>query len=112
MQVDNSKKIDLIGRVLLTDVIAATDKFDCLNKFVQVRGVHVLVEWLQKAHKGKTGDGNSPKESDKAIEELLLALLRALDKLHVNLHALQTCNVGKSANHLRSHKNLEIQKKN
>ncbi|KAK8953341.1 hypothetical protein KSP40_PGU019322 [Platanthera guangdongensis] len=111
MQVDNSKKIDLTGRVLLADVIAATDKFDCLNKFVQVRGVPVLDEWLQKAHKGKTGDGNSPKESDKAIEELLLALLRALDKLPVNLHALQTCNIGKSVNHLRSHKNLEIQKK-
>ncbi|XP_073100900.1 uncharacterized protein [Elaeis guineensis] len=112
MQLDrNERKIDLAGRVMLADVIAATDKYDCLGRFVQLRGVPVLDDWLQEAHKGKTGDGNSPKESDKASEELLLALLRALDKLPVNLNALQTCNIGKSVNHLRSHKNLEIQKK-
>ncbi|KAH0461583.1 hypothetical protein IEQ34_009158 [Dendrobium chrysotoxum] len=111
MQVDNSKKIDLNGRVLLADVIAATDTIDCLNKFMQIGGVTILDEWLQEAHKGKTGDGYSPKENDKTVEELLLALLRALDKLPVNLHALQTCNIGKSVNHLRSHKNLEVQKR-
>ncbi|KAI0510965.1 hypothetical protein KFK09_011581 [Dendrobium nobile] len=111
MQVYNSKKIDLTGRVLLADVIAATDTIDCLNKFMQIGGVTVLDEWLQEAHKGKTVDGYSPKENDKTVEELLLALLRALDKLPVNLHALQACNIGKSVNHLRSHKNLEIQKR-
>ncbi|PKA51467.1 putative mediator of RNA polymerase II transcription subunit 26c [Apostasia shenzhenica] len=111
MQVDNSKKIDLAGRVLLASVIAVTDKVDCLNKFVQIRGVPVLDEWMQEAHKGKTGDVNSPKESEKAVDELLLALLRALDKLPVNLNALQTSNIGKSVNLLRGHKNLEIQKK-
>ncbi|KAG0479665.1 hypothetical protein HPP92_010523 [Vanilla planifolia] len=111
MLVDNSKKVDLTGRVLFADVIAATERTDCLNKFVQIRGVRVLHEWLQEAHKGKAGDGSSPKESDKAVEELLLALLRALDRLPINLNALQTCNIGKSVNHLRGHKNLEIQKK-
>ena len=35
----------------------------------------------------------------------------ALDKPPVNLHALQTCNVGKFMNHLRGHKNSDIQKK-
>ncbi|XP_042490492.1 uncharacterized protein LOC122070421 [Macadamia integrifolia] len=105
------KKIDIAGRIMLADVIAATDKVDCLGCFVQLRGLPVLDEWLQEVHKGKIGDGNSPKEGDKSIEEFLLALLRALDKLPVNLHALQTCNVGKSVNNLRSHKNLEIQKK-
>ncbi|XP_077237821.1 uncharacterized protein LOC143879350 [Tasmannia lanceolata] len=112
MQLDRAdKKIDMAGRVILTDVIAATDRFECLGRFVHLRGVPVLDDWLQEAHKGKIGDGSSPKESDKSAEEMLLSLLRALDKLPVNLHALQTCNVGKSVNHLRSHKNLEIQKK-
>nr|CAD1825307.1 unnamed protein product [Ananas comosus var. bracteatus] len=105
------KKIDLAGKVMLADIIAATDRYDCLGKFVQLRGLPVLDDWLQEAHKGKTGDNTSPKESDKGVEELLLALLRALDKLPVNINALQTCNIGKSVNHLRSHKNLEIQKK-
>ncbi|XP_073010383.1 uncharacterized protein [Typha latifolia] len=112
MQIDRTeRKIDLSGRVMLADIIAATDKYDCLGRFVQLKGVGVLDDWLQEVHKGKSGDGSSPKESDKAVEELLLALLRALDKLPVNLNALKTCNIGKSVNNLRSHKNSEIQKK-
>ncbi|KAI4346486.1 hypothetical protein L6164_007377 [Bauhinia variegata] len=112
MQPDSSdKRIDLAGRIMLVDVIAVTDRFECLGWFVQLRGLPVLDEWLQEVHKGKLGDGSSPKESDKSVEEFLLALLRALDKLPVNLHELQNCNVGKSVNNLRSHKNSEIQKK-
>ncbi|KAH7684113.1 BAH domain proteins protein [Dioscorea alata] len=112
MQVDRGeKKLDLGGRVLLADVISSTEKDDCLGRFVLLRGVSVFDEWLQEAHRGKAGDGSSPKESDKYSEELVLALLRALDKLPVNLNALQTCNIGKSVNQLRGHKNLEIQKK-
>lgn len=111
MQPDSAeKKIDLACRIMLVDVISVTDRFDCLGRFVQLRGLPVLDEWLQEVHKGKIGDG-SPKESDKSVEEFLFALLRALDRLPVNLHALQTCNVGKSVNHLRTHKNSEIQKK-
>uniref|UniRef100_A0A804LNQ5 BAH domain n=1 Tax=Zea mays TaxID=4577 RepID=A0A804LNQ5_MAIZE len=112
MQLDRTEqKIDHSGRVILADVIAATDSPDCLGRFVQSRGLPVLDSWLQEAHKGKSGDGSSPKEADKPIDELLLALLRALAKLPINLSALQSCSIGKSVNHLRSHKNLEIQKK-
>lgn len=107
----NDKKIDLAGRSALAGVIAATDKVECLSQFVHLKGLPVLDEWLQEVHKGKIGSGGSPKDSDKAVEEFLLVLLRALDKLPVNLPALQMCNIGKSVNHLRSHKNLEIQKK-
>lgn len=105
------KKIDLAGRTMLADVITGTDKYDCLGKFVHLRGLSVLDEWLQEVHKGKIGDGITSKESDKSVEDFLFALLRALDKLPVDLHALQTWNVGKSVNNLRGHKNLEIQKK-
>ncbi|KAL6183226.1 hypothetical protein ACLB2K_044637 [Fragaria x ananassa] len=107
----NEKKIDLAGRSMLVSVLAATDKFDCLSRFVQLRGLPVLDEWLQEVHKGKIGDGSASKDSEKGIEEFLLVLLRALDKLPVNLNALQMCNIGKSVNHLRNQKNLEIQKK-
>ncbi|KAK9090489.1 hypothetical protein Sjap_023666 [Stephania japonica] len=112
MQTDRvEKKIDLAGRIMLVDVIAATDRYDCLGKFLQLKGVSVLDEWLQEVHKGKIGDGASTKENDKSVEDFLFALLRALDKLPVNLDALQSCHLGKSVNHLRTHKNLEIQKK-
>jgi hypothetical protein len=112
MQPDrNEKKIDLAGRSMLAGVIAATDKFECLDLFVHLKGLPVLDEWLQEVHKGKIGDASSLKDGEKSVEEFLLVLLRALDKLPVNLHALQMCNIGKSVNHLRTHKNLEIQKK-
>ncbi|KAL5788866.1 hypothetical protein ACOSP7_005815 [Xanthoceras sorbifolium] len=107
----NEKKIDLVCRSMLAGVVAVTDKVECLNRFVQLRGLPVFDEWLQEVHKGKVGDGSSPKDGDKSVEEFLLILLRALDRLPVNLNALQMCNIGKSVNHLRTHKNLEIQKK-
>nr|XP_018673701.1 PREDICTED: uncharacterized protein LOC103998301 isoform X1 [Musa acuminata subsp. malaccensis]XP_018673702.1 PREDICTED: uncharacterized protein LOC103998301 isoform X1 [Musa acuminata subsp. malaccensis] len=112
MQLDRTdKKIDVASRILVADVIAATDRYDCLNRFVQLQGVPVLNDWLHEVHKCKAGDASNPKESDKAVEDLILALLRGLAKLPVNLNALQTCNIGKSVNHLRTHKNPEIQKK-
>ncbi|KAJ0236386.1 Bromo adjacent homology (BAH) domain-containing protein [Hirschfeldia incana] len=107
----NEKKTDLTGRSILASVVAATDKFDCLSRFVQLRGLPVFDEWLQEIHKGKIGDGSSPKDNGRSVDDFLLILLRALDKLPVNLNALQTCNIGKSVNHLRSHKNSEIGKK-
>ncbi|KAF3566015.1 hypothetical protein DY000_02011531 [Brassica cretica] len=107
----NEKKTDLIGRSILASAVAATDKFDCLSRFVQLRGLSVFDEWLQEIHRRKIGDGSSPKDNDRSLDEFLLILLRALDKLPVNLNALQTCNIGKSVNRLRSHKNSEIGKK-
>ncbi|CAN1156821.1 BAH and coiled-coil domain-containing protein 1 [Linum perenne] len=107
----NEKKIDLVGRSIMAGVVASTDKFDCLDRFVQLRGLPVFDEWIHEVHKGRSGDGNGFKDSDKSAEEFLSVILRALDKLPVDLHALQTCNIGKSVNHLRTHRNLEIQKK-
>ncbi|KAI3970552.1 hypothetical protein MKX01_024199 [Papaver californicum] len=102
------KKLELGGRIMAAEVIGATERNDCLGQFVQLNGLAVLDEWLREM---KERDGSSPKESDKQAEDFLLAVLRALDKLPVDLHALQNCNVGRSVNHLRTHKNLEIQKK-
>ncbi|KAL5186261.1 hypothetical protein HKD37_05G012155 [Glycine soja] len=107
----NEKKIDLASRSMLAAVIAATEKFDCLSRFVQLKGLPVFDEWLQEAHKGKLGEGIGSRDGDKSVDDFLFVLLRALDKLPVNLQALQACNIGKSVNHLRTHKNLEIQKK-
>jgi hypothetical protein len=98
-------------RSMLAGVIAATENAECLNQFVHLGGLCSLDDWLQEAHKGKVGEVRSPKEYDKGVEDLLLTLLRALDRLPVDLKALKTCYVGKSTNHLRSHKNLDIQKK-
>ncbi|KAJ7557291.1 hypothetical protein O6H91_05G120900 [Diphasiastrum complanatum] len=98
-------------RSMLAGVITATDREDCLNRFVQLGGLRVLDEWLQEAHRSKVVDGGSPKDGEKFFEDLLLILLCALDKLPVDLDALKTCVVGKSVNNLRSHKNFEVQRK-
>ncbi|XP_052174968.1 uncharacterized protein LOC127789915 [Diospyros lotus] len=111
MQPDRSeRKMEVVSRSMLAGVIATTENFECLNRFVHLKGLLVLDEWLQDVHKGKIGD-SSPKDGDKSVEDFLFVLLRALDKLPVNLQALQMCNIGKSVNHLRSHKNFEIQKR-
>ncbi|CAA0826653.1 Unknown protein [Striga hermonthica] len=112
MQLDTpERKLDLGSRSVLAYVLASIDNVDCLSRFVHLRGLPVLDSWLQDIHKGKIGDGNNLKDGDKSVEEFLLILLRALGKIPVNLQALQTCNIGKSVNHLRSHKNMEIQRK-
>ncbi|CAN4100479.1 unnamed protein product [Withania somnifera] len=108
MQPDRvDRKMDLTSRSMLASVVAATDKFDCLARFVQLKGLPVFDGWLQDVHKGRIVESGG----DISIEEFLLVLLRALDKLPVNLQALQMCNIGKSVNHLRQHKNMEIQRK-
>jgi hypothetical protein len=72
----------------------------------------VLDSWLQEAQKWRSGDGSSPKEADKPIGGgFILAVLPALARLPINLSALQRCSIGKNVNHLRSYKNMEIQKK-
>jgi hypothetical protein len=105
------RKLDFAGRARLADIIAATESPDCLSRFMQLKGLLVLNDWLQEIHKGRSGEGLSYKETDKPIEELILALLHALAKLPINLAALQSCSIGKSVNHLRSYKNPEIQRK-
>ncbi|XP_047966165.1 uncharacterized protein LOC125210656 [Salvia hispanica] len=111
MQHRVEKKLDLSSRSMLAGVVAATERIEFLSLFVQLKGLSVFDEWLQEIHKGKVGGGNNSKDADKSVEEFLLVLLRALDRLPVNLPALQTCNIGRSVNHLRSHKNVEIQRK-
>ncbi|KAL6509611.1 hypothetical protein OROGR_022921 [Orobanche gracilis] len=112
MQPDRKEgKMDLGIRAMFATVLASTDKVDCLNRFVHLRGLPVLDGWLQDIHMGKIGDGNNLKDDDKSVAEFLLVLLRALDKLPINLQALQMCNIGRSVNYLRSHKNMEIQRK-
>ncbi len=96
---------------MLAGVITATDNAKCLNQFVHLGGLCLLDDQLQEVHKGKVGEVGSPKECDKGVEDLLLTLLRALDRLSVDLKALKTYSVDKSMNHLQNHKNLDIQKK-
>jgi len=110
---DSAKKgTDLTSwRTMLVEVIANTNRDDCLNQFVQHGGLLIMDDWLQVAHKGKNGGGGSPKEGDTIVDELLLMLLHAFNKLPVDLNALKKSSVGKSVNLLRNHRNSEIKRR-
>lgn len=111
---DNSRQVasPVVYRTWLAGVIVATEKEDFLSKFFHLGGLGLLDDWLQEAHRWKLGDGYaSSKETEKNIEDLLLTILRALEKLPVDLDALASCNAVKSVNNLRSLKIPEIQKK-
>ncbi|GMH16806.1 hypothetical protein Nepgr_018647 [Nepenthes gracilis] len=56
------RKLDLTSRMLIADVIAAMGKFDCLSRFVRLRGLPVLDEYLQEVHKINIGDSSSTKD--------------------------------------------------
>ncbi|KAK4394626.1 hypothetical protein Sango_1616900 [Sesamum angolense] len=111
MQSDRAeRKMDLTSRLMLAGVISATEKVECLSDLFSSE---VYLYWMSGSRtsiKEKLAVVSS-KDCDKSVEEFLLVLLRALEKLPVNLHALQMCNIGRSVNHLRSNKNVEIQRK-
>eukprot|EP00252_Welwitschia_mirabilis_P024341 TRINITY_DN7184_c0_g1_i1.p1 TRINITY_DN7184_c0_g1~~TRINITY_DN7184_c0_g1_i1.p1 ORF type:complete len:1263 (-),score=282.92 TRINITY_DN7184_c0_g1_i1:289-4077(-) len=92
-------------RTLLVKAIAATEREDCLNRFIQLGGLNLLSDWLQEVHRSKLGD------SEKTTEELLLTILRALEKLPVDLNVLKSCHAARSVKTLKAHKNPEIHKK-
>lgn len=109
---DSRKPIDeMIRKTMLVNIISATEQLDCLSQFVKLGGLSLLDKWLQEAHQGKSGGTESKIDGENALEDLLLTLLYALERLPVDLPALQACSVGKSVNNLRSHRHLEIQKR-
>lgn len=100
-----------LRRTSLAAVISSTVRDDCLKKFVDLGGLSLLNDWLQDAHKGKLGDGGISEEGDRTVDDLILTLLQALEKLPVDLDALKTSNAGKSVKNFRSHADSKIHRK-
>lgn len=109
----SSRKLKEVAsrRTSLAAVIAATARHDCLNRFVQLGGLPLLKEWLQEAHIGKLGDGGKSNECGRAIDDLILTLLQALEKLPVDFDALKSSDAVKSVKILKSHTNSKIHRK-
>lgn len=109
----NSRKLKEVAsrRASLAAAIAATERHDCLNRFVQLGGLPLLNQWLQEAHKGKPGDGGISNECDISIDDLILTLLKALEKLPVDFDALKSSNAPRSVKILRNHTNSKIHRK-
>lgn len=107
------RQLDLVlSRTMLAKVVAITSERECLLKFLKLGGLAILDKWLQEAYRGKHFVNKEiPQDGERAVEDLLLALLGALERLPVDLVALKTCPVGKSVNLLRSHKHPDIQRR-
>ena len=78
----------MASRTTLVAMITATVRHDFLNRFVQLGGFPLLNEWLQEYLKGKLEDSGVSNEFNKAIDDLILTLFQALDKIHVEFYAL------------------------
>ncbi|CAA6673505.1 unnamed protein product [Spirodela intermedia] len=61
----------------VANIIAATERKDCLDHFIRLNGLSYLNHWLQEAQK------QSDDNSDSSTEELISATLRALERLPV-----------------------------
>uniref|UniRef100_A0A1D1ZKI9 Serine/threonine-protein phosphatase 1 regulatory subunit 10 n=1 Tax=Anthurium amnicola TaxID=1678845 RepID=A0A1D1ZKI9_9ARAE len=88
----------------VTSILAATENNDCLDHFIQLNGLSFLNRWLQEAL--KWSDDNS----DSSMEELISALLQALDKLPVEKDKLSASGIAVTVKQLcvyRSHVILE-----
>eukprot|EP00250_Pteridium_aquilinum_P018741 c24188_g1_i2 orf=471-4184(+) len=107
------RPVDLIvSRTMLAKVVAATVEHECLYRFLKLGGLSILDRWLQEAHRGRLVTNiDIVEDGEKAVEDLLLALIGALERLPVDLVALKTCSVGKSVNYFRSHKHPDIQRR-
>lgn len=87
----------------VASTIAATENQDCLDLFIQLDGLWFINRWLKDAQKF----GNDP--SDSFVEESITALLRALEKLHIDNEKLISSGIGITVKNLLGHDSSRIQ---
>ncbi|KAF5803751.1 putative transcription regulator IWS1 family [Helianthus annuus] len=88
--------------------IATTENKECLDLFVQLNGLRFIDKWLNDAQKliddsHDTGNGG--------LEELVIALLRALDRLQVDHRQSVDSGVGLTVQGLLDHSSLVVREK-
>uniref|UniRef100_A0A0D9WSB4 TFIIS N-terminal domain-containing protein n=1 Tax=Leersia perrieri TaxID=77586 RepID=A0A0D9WSB4_9ORYZ len=86
------------------NTLASTKNEECLQHFVQLNGVGFLHQWLQDAQ-------NCGDDISNAAEDLIVAVLTALECLPVEKAQITSCGVLHTVNHLLGHKNIDINKK-
>ena len=80
---------------------AATENKDCLDHFVQLNGLYFFNQWLQEAKCIKDVSAN-------AMEELINALLAALERLPIDKERSTACGLGVTLEQLLGHENMKI----
>ncbi|XP_057470055.1 uncharacterized protein LOC130759022 [Actinidia eriantha] len=87
----------------VASTIAATEDKDCLDVFVHLDGLWFIDRWLKDAQKF----GND--SSDSFVEESINALLRALEKLHIDYEKSMSCGIWMTVKNLLGHSSPRVQ---
>ncbi|KAK4779281.1 hypothetical protein SAY86_006809 [Trapa natans] len=87
----------------VASILSATDNKDCLDLFVQLGGVWFIGRWLRDAEKFGSLNG------DNFVEEALVTLLLALEKLCVDKERSISSGVWVAVKHLLNHHNVKVQ---
>lgn len=87
----------------VASTIAATENKDCLDLFIQLDGLWFIDRWLKDAQKfGKD-------TSDTCVEESITALLRALEKLHIDNERSISSGILITVKNLLGHNSSKVQ---
>ncbi|XP_028784654.1 uncharacterized protein LOC114740634 [Neltuma alba] len=86
----------------VASTIAATDNKDCLDLFIQSEGLWFINRWLQDAQ--SVGDTN-----ESFIEESITALLRAVQKLHLDCEKSMSSGIWVTVKNLLGHHSSRVQ---
>ncbi|KAI3725426.1 hypothetical protein L1987_65214 [Smallanthus sonchifolius] len=89
----------------VANTLAATDNKECLDLFIQLDGLRFIDKWLNDAQKLINDTGNG------LLEELVIVLLRALERLQVDHHQSVGSGVGLTVHGLLGHSSLVVQEK-
>lgn len=86
-------------------VLAATEKSECLDHFVQLKGLSFLNQWLRETQKwSNDGDGGS-------AEGLVNVLLGVLDRLPVDREKSAVSGIGSTVSQLCGHRSHDIRER-
>lgn len=81
----------------VANTIAATENKDCLDLFIQLDGLFFFDKWLKDAQKLENNNEND------FFDELIISLLRALERLQIDSQRLSTSEIGKTVQDLVAH---------
>lgn len=86
----------------VASTIAATENKDCLDLFIQLDGLWFINRWLKDAQDfgGETNDG--------FVEESITALLRAVEKLHLDSEKSMSSGIGVTVKNLLGHRSSRV----
>ncbi|KAK9270809.1 hypothetical protein L1049_026394 [Liquidambar formosana] len=89
----------------VASTIAATENKDCLDLFIRLDGLWFIDRWLKDAQKF----GNDI--SDSFVEESITALLRALEKLHIDNEKSISSGIWITVKNLLGHNSSRVQER-